>query len=48
MSNFQEITPNFTYSQKSWFLKYNWNFLDKLLIPQEFHGSGMRGILVFF
>ena len=27
ISNFHEIASNFTYSQKSYFLKYNWNFL---------------------
>ena len=31
ISNFQEIAPNFTYLQKSHFLKYNnfWNILDQ-------------------
>ena len=38
---------NFTYSQKSQFLKYNWNFLDQLLLPYKFHGSDMWGIYFF-
>ena len=33
ISNFQEIAPYFTYSQKSLFLKLNWNFLDQVLLP---------------
>ena len=28
ISNFQEMSPNFAYSQKSYFLKYNLAFLD--------------------
>ena len=32
ISNFQEIAPNFTYLQQSYFLKYNWNFLNQLLL----------------
>ena len=47
MLNFQETAPNFTYSQKSGFLNYNWNFLDKLLLPYKFHCSGMRETLFF-
>ena len=35
---FHEIAPNFTYSQ---FFKYNWNFLDKLLLPCKFYGKDM-------
>ena len=30
--NFHKIAPNFTYSQKLYFIKYNWNFLDQLLL----------------
>ena len=45
ISNFQEIVPNFTsnftYSQKFQFSMYNWNFLDQLLLPYEFHDSYM-------
>ena len=36
ISNFHEIAPNFTYSQKSEFLKYDWNFTDQLLLPINF------------
>ena len=45
--NFHEIAPNFTYSQKSYFLKYNLNFLYQLLHPYKFHGREMSGILLF-
>ena len=33
-----EIAPNFTYLQKSYFLKYNWNWncSDQLLLPINF------------
>ena len=41
MSNFHEIDPNFTYSQKLYFLKYNWNFLDQLLLSYKFHDRDM-------
>ena len=34
ISLFHEIAPDFTYSQKSFF-KYNWNFLDQLLLPYK-------------
>ena len=47
MSIFHEIAPNFTYSQKSQFFKYNWNFLDQLLLPYKFYDRGMWGILFF-
>ena len=30
--NFHEIAPNLSYSQNPYFLKYNWNFLDQLLL----------------
>ena len=30
ISNFHKIAPNFTYSQKSYFLKYCWKKIDKL------------------
>ena len=33
ISNFHEIAPNFTYSQKSLFLKYNWKEVGQLLQP---------------
>ena len=42
-----KIAPNFTYSHKSWFFKYNWNFLDQLLLPYKFYGIGMWGVLFF-
>ena len=32
MSSFHEIGSNFTYKNRK-FLKYNWNYLDQLLIP---------------
>ena len=38
MSIFHEIAPNFTYSQKSYCFKYNWNFLDQLILPYKFYG----------
>ena len=41
ISIFEEIAPNFTYSQISKCLKYNWNFLDQPLLPYNFHGSDM-------
>ena len=41
MSNFHKIAPNFTYSQKLYFLKYNLKFLDQLLLLFEFYGSHM-------
>ena len=44
---FQEIAPNIRYSQNRNFFKYNCNSLDQLLLPYEFHGSSMRGILFF-
>ena len=43
----KKLPPNFTNSQKSWFLKYYWSFLDHLPLPYKFHGSGMRGVLLF-
>ena len=39
ISNFHDIAPNFTYAQKSLFLKYNWNFLDQLLL-YKLYGRG--------
>ena len=39
--NFQEIAPNFTFSQKSYFLKYNWNFLDQMLLHYKLCGRYM-------
>ena len=47
ISIFQEIAPNFTYLEISQFFKHNYNFLDQLLLPYNFHGSSMRGILFF-
>ena len=41
LSNFHKIAPNFTYSQKSYFLKYNYNFLIQPLPPYKFYGRGM-------
>ena len=37
--NFNEIALSFTHSKKlCFFFKYNWNFLDQLLLPYKFHG----------
>ena len=47
ISNFNEIAPNFTFSQKSQFFKYICNFLDQLLHLYKFHGRDMWGILFF-
>ena len=48
MSNFQESAPNFTYSQRSWFLMYNkLEVFRPTNLPSEFYGSGTRGILFF-
>ena len=44
ISNFHEIAPNFTYSQKSYFLKFICNFLDQLLLPYNFYGRDVSGI----
>ena len=43
ISNFHEIASNFTYSQKKkmQYLKYNWNFLDQLVLPYKFYGRDM-------
>ena len=41
ISNFHKIYPNFTFSQKSCFFKYNWNFLDQLLLPYKFYSRDM-------
>ena len=47
ISIFHEIAPNFTYSQKSLFFKYNWNFFDQLLLPYKFYGRDTVGMLFF-
>ena len=47
ISNFHEIAPNSTYSQKSYFFKYNCIFLDQLLHPYKFHSRDMSVILFF-
>ena len=47
VSNFYEIAPNFTFSQKSQFFKYICNFLDQLLHPYKFNGRDMSGVLFF-
>ena len=47
ISNFQEIAPRLTYSQKSYIFKYDCNFLDQLILPYEFYGRGMLGIYFF-
>ena len=47
---FNEIAPNLTSSQKSYFLKFNWIFdffFNQPLLPYEFHGSGMWGMYFF-
>ena len=41
ISHFHEIAPNFTYLLKSYFSKYNWNFLHQLLLPYKFYGRDM-------
>ena len=38
ISNFHDIAPNFTFSQKSSFFKYICTFLDQLLHPYKFYG----------
>ena len=38
---------NFPYSQKSKFLKYNWNDTDHLLLPYESYGTDMWRIFFF-
>ena len=45
--NFHEIAPNFTHSQKSFLVEYNWNFLDQLLLPYKIYGRDMLGIYFF-
>ena len=47
ISNFQDIAPNFTFSQKWLFFKYICNFLDQLLHPYKFNGRDMSWILFF-
>ena len=49
ISNFHDIAPNFTFSQKliTWFFKYFCNFWDQLLHPYKFYGRDMSGILFF-
>ena len=47
ISNFHDIPPNFTFSQKSYFFKYICNFLARLLHPYKFYGRDMSGILFF-
>ena len=47
MSNFHEIAPNSTYSQKSLFFKLIAFFSDQLLHPYKFHDRDMSGILFF-
>ena len=41
ISNFQEIAPDFTYSQKHNFYMYNWNSLDQLRFSYKFYGRNM-------
>ena len=43
ISNFLEIAPNFTYSQKLKYMYYS-NFLDQLRLLYQFYGRGMKGI----
>ena len=47
ISNFHDIVPNFTFSQKLWFFKYICKVLDQLLHPYKFCGRDMSGILFF-
>ena len=44
---FNEIVPNFTYSQISYFLSIIGTFLDQPLLPYKFHGSDMPGMYFF-
>ena len=44
---FHKIAPHSTFSQKSYFFKYKWNFLDKLLLPYKFYGRDMKGKYFF-
>ena len=41
ISNFQDIDPDFTYSQKSYFLKFNWNFFRPTCFYPKFYGRDM-------
>ena len=47
ISNFHDIAPNVTFSQKSKFFKYICKFLDQLLHPYKSYGRDMSGILFF-
>ena len=47
ISFFNEIAPNFTYLQKSYFSKYNWNISNQPLLPYKFHGIDMWGMYFF-
>ena len=47
ISNFHDIAPNFTFSQKLQFFKYICDFLDQPLHPYKFYGRDMSGILFF-
>ena len=48
ISNFNEIVPDFTFSQKSSFLKHNnWNFENQPRLLFKFEGSYMSGIYCF-
>ena len=47
ISIFQEIAPNFEYSWKLQCFKYNWNFLDQLLLRYKSYGREMYGIYFF-
>ena len=39
--------PQISYIHKNHILKYNWNFLDQLLLPYKSYGSGMSRIHFF-
>ena len=48
--NFHENCPKFHMFTKwkfYFFLKYNWNFLDQLIVQYKFYGRDMRGIYLF-
>ena len=47
ISNFQDIDPNFTFSQKLIIFQVDCNSLDQLLHPYKFYGRDMSGILFF-
>ena len=45
--DFSRNCPEFYIITKIKIFKYNCNFLDQLLLPYDFHGNSMRGIILF-